>query len=401
MVIDVIGGGQLIKLSAVERPRSSGEMAADQFTAQIFLGVNPFRDFQSVCAGVEEFVSTPMQSHIWNLACAENFSGGSTVLVTVQRRGRTVALAPLFRPQGENRLVFLGQELFEPTLLSYTDDESCHALARALLALKDPIFLRDVDASSPMLEALQEACREEKRICVTRPMPSHPWLQLDESWQRPEEHLNSGRRSDLRRARRNAEKIGPISFQNITPATDQLEEVLKEVFRVESANWKGETGSGLAFDPVIQGFYRRFSQLACAQGTLRILLMKCGGQTAAVQLGVDYKNRFWLLKMGYDQNFSRCSPGELLIVESLRLAAERGMEAYEFTGTPESWTRKWTSTAHISASVRIYAGGMRGLIGVAAETTEIAARRALTVLRNTSARLKPTRKQTGERTNER
>jgi CelD/BcsL family acetyltransferase involved in cellulose biosynthesis len=394
MVIDVIGGGQLIKLSAVERPkdRSSAEMAGDPFTARIYLGVNPFRDFQSACAGVEEFVSSPMQSHIWNLSCAESFSDGNPVLVTVQRRGKTVALAPLFRPHGEKRLVFLGQGLFEPTLLSYADNESCHALAKALLALKDPIFLRDVDASSPMLEALQKACRNEKRICVTRPMPSHPWLQLDESWQRPEEHLNSGRRSDLRRARRNAEKIGPISFRNITPAADQLEEVLTEVFRVESANWKGEAGSGLAYDPVIQGFYRRFSQLACAQGILRILLMKCGDQTAAVQLGVDYKNRFWLLKMGYDQNFSRCSPGELLIVESLRLAAERGMEAYEFTGTPESWTQKWTNTAHISASVRIYAEGMRGLIGVAAETTKIAARRAAEMLRSTNARLNPTRK---------
>jgi CelD/BcsL family acetyltransferase involved in cellulose biosynthesis len=394
MVIDVIGGGQLIKLSAVERPKgkSLAERADDPFTARIYLGVNPFRDFQSACAGVEEFVSSPMQSHIWNLSCAESFSDGSPVLVTVQRRGKTVALAPLFRPHGENRLVFLGQDLFEPTLLPYADNESCHALAKALLALKDPIFLRDVDASSPMLEALQKACSDENRICVTRPMPSHPWLQLDESWQRPEEHLNSGRRSDLRRARRNAEKIGPISFQNITPAADQLEEVLTEVFRVESANWKGEAGSGLAYDPVIQGFYRRFSQLACAQGILRILLMKCGDQTAAVQLGVDYKNRFWLLKMGYDQNFSRCSPGELLIVESLRLAAERGMEAYEFTGTPESWTRKWTNTAHTSASVRIYAEGMRGLIGVAAETTRIAVRRAAEVLRSTNARLKPARK---------
>jgi CelD/BcsL family acetyltransferase involved in cellulose biosynthesis len=149
---------------------------------------------------------------------------------------------------------------------------------------------------------------------------------------------------------------------------------------VESANWKGESGSGLAYDAVIQGFYRRFSQLASKQGILRILLMKCGDETAAVQLGVDYKNRFWLLKMGYDQNFSRCSPGELLIVESLRLAAERGMEAYEFTGTPESWTQKWTSTVHNSVSVRIYAEGLRGLMSVAAETSRAAARRAVKML---------------------
>jgi CelD/BcsL family acetyltransferase involved in cellulose biosynthesis len=378
MVIDVIGEGQLIKLAAPERLKdnSSAGVACEQFTARIFLGVNPFRDFRSDCAGIEEFTSSPMQSHIWNLACAESFSDGDPVLITVQRQGRTVAFAPLFRPHGEKRLVFLGQGLFEPTLFSYADNASCHALARALLTLKDPIFLRDADSSSPMVEALQKACRQDNRVCVTRPMPSHPWLQLDESWQRPEEHLNSGRRSDLRRARRNAEKIGPLSFQNIIPSADELEEVLTEVFRVESANWKGEAGSGLAYDPVIQGFYRRFSQLACEQGILRFLLMKCGDQTAAVQLGVEYKNRFWLLKMGYDQNFARYSPGELLIVESLRLAAECGLEAYEFTGTPESWTHKWTDKMHASVSIRIYAAGLRGLIGVAAESAMAAARRA-------------------------
>src|ERR1700727_1059104 len=199
MVIDVIGEGQLIKLTAPERLKdnSSAVVACDQFTARIFLGVNPFRDFSSDCAGIEEFTSSPMQSHIWNLACAESFSDGDAVLITVQRQGRTVAFAPLFRPHGEKRLVFLGQGLFEPTLFSYADNASCQALARALLTLKDPIFLRDADSSSPMVEALQKACRENNRVCVTRPMPSHPWLQLDESWQRPEEHLNSGRRSDL------------------------------------------------------------------------------------------------------------------------------------------------------------------------------------------------------------
>jgi CelD/BcsL family acetyltransferase involved in cellulose biosynthesis len=378
VVIDVIGGGQLIKLSAPERSKEnlSADLAGDQFTARIFLGVNPFREFSSACAGIEAFTSTPMQSHIWNLACAESFPEGDPVLVTVQRRGRTVALVPLFRPHGESRLVFLGQGLFEPTLFSYEDEESCNALARALLTLKEPIFLRDVDTSSLMVQALQKACSESKRICVMRSMPAHPWLQLDESWLKPEDHLNSGRRSDLRRAHRNAEKFGPLSFQNITPAANELEDILTEVFRVESANWKGEEGSGLAHDPTIQGFYRRFSQLATEQGILRILLMKCGDQTAAVQLGVDYKNRFWLLKMGYDQQFARCSPGELLIVESIRLAVERGMGAYEFTGTPEAWTHKWTSAAHESVSMRIYAAGMRGVLGIAAETTMAAARRA-------------------------
>jgi CelD/BcsL family acetyltransferase involved in cellulose biosynthesis len=382
MVVDVMSDNRSVSLAVPEhfKGNSSESLDSDQFKARILTGVNPFRELVSERAGIEKFASSPMQSAIWNLACAENFPDGDPILVTVQRQGRTVAFAPLFRPHGESRLVFLGQSLFEPTIFAYADAKSCHALARALLILKEPVFLRDVHTLSPMLRALQEACSEAGRLCITRPMPSHPWLQLDESWTRPEEHLNSGRRSDLRRARRNAEKIGSLSFVNITPKADELDALLTEVFRVESANWKGEAGSGLAYDPAIQGFYRRFSQLACSQGILRILLLNCGEQTAAVQLGVDYKKRFWLLKMGYDQQFARCSPGELLMAESLRFAAERGMEGFEFMGTRESWTHKWTDQAHASVSVRIYAAGLRGLIGVTGESARAVTRRLASAL---------------------
>lgn len=382
MFVEVVGDGQSVQLIAPGRFKENSASTADcgQFTARIFTGVNPFRNLASECAGVEEFTTTPMQSYIWNLACAESFPDGDPILVTVQRQGRTVAFAPLFRPHGQKRLLFLGQSLFEPTLFAYADDESCRALVRALLKLKGPIFLRDVDADSPMVPVLQQACRAGKRVCITRSMPAHPWLKLNESWSRPEEHLNSGRRSDLRRARRIAEKSGPLTFLDINPSPAELDELLTEVFRVESANWKGEAGSGLAHDPAIQGFFRRYCRLACEQGILRILLMRCGGQTAAVQLGVDYRQRFWLLKMGYDQNFARCSPGELLIVESLRLAAGRGLEGFEFTGTCEPWTHKWTDMAHLSVSVRIYAAGFRGLLGFVAETAKVAVRRAANVL---------------------
>jgi hypothetical protein len=41
---------------------------------------------------------------------------------------------------------------------------------------------------------------------MTRPRQSCPYIALDDSWVEPESHLNAGRRSDLRRARRKAEQ---------------------------------------------------------------------------------------------------------------------------------------------------------------------------------------------------
>src|SRR5579864_1263401 len=190
MAVEVMSDDQLVKLSEPVRSteNSSSNAADDQFTARIYLGVNAFHDLASDSLAINEFAPSPMQSYSWYLAAAESFTDGEPVLVTVQKLQKIVALAPLFRPRGEKRLLFLGHNLYEPTLMSYADEAACHALARALMTLKEPIFLRDMDASSIIVQPLRQACGENKRFCITRPMPAHPWLTLDESWSRPEEH---------------------------------------------------------------------------------------------------------------------------------------------------------------------------------------------------------------------
>src|ERR1700748_1194627 len=168
MAVDVISNDQLVKLSEPtdSRENFSPDAAGDQFTARVFSGVDAFRDLASDSAAMDTFSPSPMQSYIWNLASAESFTNGEPVVVTVQRQGKTVAFAPLSRPHGEKRLLFLGHNLYEPTLMTYADDASCQALARALMTIKEPIFLRDMDAASPVVQSLRAACSETKRFCI-------------------------------------------------------------------------------------------------------------------------------------------------------------------------------------------------------------------------------------------
>jgi CelD/BcsL family acetyltransferase involved in cellulose biosynthesis len=89
--------------------------------------------------------------------------------------------------------------------------------------------------------------------------------------------------------------------------------------------------------------------------------MRIGGRAAAMQIAAEFGGRLWLLKIGYDEEFSRCSPGTLLMLETLRYAAVRGLSAYEFLGTEEPWTRVWTQKAHPCLSVRIYPATRAGM----------------------------------------
>ena len=70
--------------------------------------------------------------------------------------------------------------------------------------------------------------------------------------------------------------------------------------------------------------------------------MRIAGRPVAMQLAVERANRLWLLKIGYDEEFARCSPGQLLMLEVMRHAAHDGLAAVEFLGSEAPWTRAWT-----------------------------------------------------------
>ena len=94
-----------------------------------------------------------------------------------------------------------------------------------------------------------------------------------------------------------------------------------------------------------------------------------------MQLAVECAGRFWLLKIGYDQEFQRCSPGILLIRETVRYAAARGLRGYEFLGIVEPWTEAWTDEVRPCVSVRAYPARWAGVAALAVDLADYARRR--------------------------
>ncbi len=143
--------------------------------------------------------------------------------------------------------------------------------------------------------------------------------------------------------------------------------MLDTVLRVESAGWKGEAKTALAFDARRGSFYRRYAAAASRLGILRICLLRIAGEAAAMQLAVETCGGFWLLKIGYDQKFNRCSPGNLLMRDTIAAAAQHGLASYEFLGETATWTEAWTPQVREQVAVRIYPGRPVGLAAMASD----------------------------------
>lgn len=310
---------------------------------------------------------SPLNESIWFREALLAFATEDTRSISaVTIDDRWIAVAPFVEKvvRGARRWCFAGVgELHEPADFVAFDRASLNQLLQALLRAGRPILLERVLVQSPSIECIAEIF-SRRAIVIKRPQASCPFIKLDETWCEPESHLNAGRRSDFRRARRKAEKLGEVAIQIINPGVDVLDGLLDQAFQVEGKSWKGDAKTALVHDSKRARFFRAYARRAAEAGILRICFLKIDGQPAAMQLAIEHKQGFWLLKVGYDPQFRSCSPGLLLMRETIRYSAEQGLNTYEFLGVAEDWTVVWTRSERPTVSMWIYPISWSGLLAL-------------------------------------
>lgn len=299
-------------------------------------------------------LDSPMQTPAWLQAAAISFTGMEPELVCI-RGSALEAIAPLARRRGSGeRLETLGgRELGEPLDLLWRDERALETLCEKLARDLRPLLLVRQPLGSPVLPTLRRSYGS-RAVIRTVDRVGLPLIALHAGWAEPESQLSARRRQDLRRARRRAEAFGAVAVDVQAPAPHELDRLLGQALRVEAASWKGRVGTALLHDDLRRNFYYRYAHAAAADGKVRIALLRIGGETAAMQFAIVHAGAWWLLKIGYDERFACCSPGQLLIRETIAAAQRLGLARYEFLGTSAPWTRVWTCEERPAATVLVY-----------------------------------------------
>ncbi|MEX0645080.1 MAG: GNAT family N-acetyltransferase, partial [Parvularculaceae bacterium] len=320
-----------------------------------------------------------MLHEIWMRACARGLNPrGAFEIVTTTNSGHptTAGLFEIRRSAFVPRLFLLGaEELWEPADVLYEDESAAAALAEALVKRGLPVRFGHFPAESLLLAALKEACRG-KALLIADPVAGSPVIRLDESWREPEKKFNARRQGDFRRMRRKAEAMGAVTIEIVAPKPDEVDAVLEEAIMVEAGGWKALSRSALAFDEKARAFFKEYARLASAAGILRIAFLRIAGKAAATQIAVECDKGFWLFKIGYDDAYKECSPGNLLMLETVRRAADLGLSTFEFLGKSAPWTSLWTEEERPNIRLRIYPFNAAGLAAAASDGVAAAARRA-------------------------
>jgi CelD/BcsL family acetyltransferase involved in cellulose biosynthesis len=128
-------------------------------------------------------------------------------------------------------------------------------------------------------------------------------------------------RRELRRLERRLGEIGKLSYEECRLPED-MERWIDEFVALEGSGWKGRLGSALGSTEANRRFFLRAAREGARQGRLQMLGLRVDGRPVALKcnfLAAAGTQRVgFTFKIGYDEAYSKYSPGTLLELENIR-----------------------------------------------------------------------------------
>lgn len=309
----------------------------------------------------------------WTRAWWSAFGRGKLQLLVAKRGGKLAAVLPLHRHRG--RLVSCSNVHTPVFDCAASSTEAVVALLKA--ALQAPAGIRFFECISD--GRLATALRDES-------IKAEAWLYVQRTTAAPR-RATSMNRADLerslgrskgaevrRRMRRLSELDGGFSLK-LGSFAPRFDDDLQDFFRIEASGWKGKGGTAISASETTERFYTDVATWAAENDQLELLLLKTGRQTIAASLAIADATHYYALKIGYDEQFRRYSPGVLLTLDRISKALVHG-KSFEFGGGDSELKSSLADGMHTLEDLALFPRTPRGLMSAAGTTALSTAKRA-------------------------
>jgi CelD/BcsL family acetyltransferase involved in cellulose biosynthesis len=300
----------------------------------------------------------------WNYAWWQSFSqkNDRLSLVWANRHGKPFGIAPFFvRPSSyyglpRRLLRFLGGRHSDRAdiLIREPDPIFYNALFSFLYERVnwDVIYLREIPAESPFLEWIRNstmmAFMEKDSICPYIPLTPD---MNPESFQAS---LSSNIRKEFRKVKNRLAEMGESSVQHrslIGPG-DPLLERIREI-EINSA--KATRNIHLVFSPETNFSFQQ-NLLAQESDSIHPLLstLELNGEIVAYLYGFIMNHIYHAYNTAFSLDFSRLSPGKLLIQETIEHCIREGLREFDFLRGNSYLKSKWTDRVRTQYHLTIF-----------------------------------------------
>ncbi len=156
--------------------------------------------------------------------------------------------------------------------------------------------------------------------------------------------LSGRRRKELKRQMNRLAELGEASIGTLG-ADGEVSAWVEDFLDLEASGWKGEDGGALASTAAGRAFFAEWATEAFRRGRLMMLTLALDGRPIATKCNVLAGPGSFAIKIAYDEDYARFSPGVQLELENIhRLHARPGLEWMDSCAYSEHFmaTRVWT-----------------------------------------------------------
>jgi CelD/BcsL family acetyltransferase involved in cellulose biosynthesis len=172
-------------------------------------------------------------------------------------------------------------------------------------------------------------------------------------------------RANLRRHRNNLSALGTLETTRETEV-ESMQRCFGEFLAVECSGWKGSAGEGtaIALHPELERYYRHLIRTFGDRGECELNILRLNGRCIAAQFCVTVGGAWYLLKIGYDEQYAKYSPGSLLQEEALvRLCADPAVTTANLA-SDAAWHLNWNPGSLAMADHYLGTSGAVGVIAI-------------------------------------
>jgi CelD/BcsL family acetyltransferase involved in cellulose biosynthesis len=166
------------------------------------------------------------------------------------------------------------------------------------------------------------------------------YLPVPTNFEEYRQSLSRNFRNNLNKARNKLAKLPNV--QTTILAGDEADpELLPRFAAVEAASWKGDVATAIQCSPQLLDFYGDLTRGLHRAGWLEWQFLDTDGHDIAANLCIRLRRSLFVWKLGYDAEYSRCSPGGMLLEHVVRQASEeRTVDQIDLT-TNQPWYDNW------------------------------------------------------------
>ncbi|HEY3210132.1 MAG TPA: GNAT family N-acetyltransferase [Actinomycetota bacterium] len=272
------------------------------------------------------FFHTPAYLKLW----WEEFGRGTPLLAfVIDAEGRMVAACPFEVVDGSLRFMggFDVTDYMGPVSLPGLEEVAANELMRALAfeVRWEQADLRGLPIDGRWLPTL-EAAAAPRGFRVERGFDGvAPLIELPPKFDEYLGGLPAKLRHEIRRKeRRLIEETGPYRITLSTP--ESLEADLDRFVELHKSS-PGPKGRFMHAGMEI--FFRRLAESFLASHHFHLAFIEVQGRKAAAAIGFTFRNSFFLYNSAFDREFSRLSPGMVLVADLIRRAIGVGERRFD------------------------------------------------------------------------